>query len=104
MAELFQVTPQNVTLHLKTIYEEGELNETATCKDYLQVRSEGGRRVSRETAEEKAEREYERFSERRRAEIGSQAEQDTIRELEETARKLPNPAKKPGKKRQGDES
>ena len=47
IAELFQVTPQNVTLHLKSIYEDGELDESATCKDYLQVRSEGGREVSR---------------------------------------------------------
>jgi hypothetical protein len=47
IAELFDVTPQNVTLHLKAIYEEGELVETATCKDYLQVRSEGGRNVTR---------------------------------------------------------
>ena len=47
IAELFQVTPQNVTLHLKAIYEEGELDEPATCKEYLQVRSEGGREVSR---------------------------------------------------------
>ena len=47
IAELFQVTPQNVTLHLKAIYEEGELEEGETCKDYLQVRSEGGRQVSR---------------------------------------------------------
>lgn len=47
MAELFQVTPQNVTLHLKAIYEEGELDEAATCKEYLQVRSEGGREVRR---------------------------------------------------------
>jgi hypothetical protein len=42
IAELFQTTPQNVTLHLKAIYEEGEVVETATCKDYLQVRIEGG--------------------------------------------------------------
>lgn len=47
IAELFEVTPQNVTLHLKTIFAEGELNEVATCKDYLQVRIEGGREVSR---------------------------------------------------------
>lgn len=47
IAELFQVTPQNVTLHLKSIYEDGELDESATCKDYLQVRTEGGREVSR---------------------------------------------------------
>jgi hypothetical protein len=47
IAELFQTTPQNVTLHLKAIFAEGELAEVATCKDYLQVRSEGGREVSR---------------------------------------------------------
>lgn len=47
IAELFDVTPQNVTLHLKSIYEEGELDAGATCKDYLQVRSEGGRQVQR---------------------------------------------------------
>jgi len=47
MAELFQVTPQNITLHLKAIYAEGELDEAATCKEYLQVRAEGGRRISR---------------------------------------------------------
>jgi hypothetical protein len=47
IAELFETTPQNVTLHLKAIFAEGELVEAATCKDYLQVRSEGGREVSR---------------------------------------------------------
>ena len=47
MADLFQTTPQNITLHLKAIYEEGELREPATCKEYLQVRSEGGRRIQR---------------------------------------------------------
>ena len=41
MAELFQVKPQNITMHLKNIYEEGELGEKATCKDYLQVEKEG---------------------------------------------------------------
>lgn len=43
IAELFQTTPQNVTLHLKAIFAEGELSEAATCKDYLQVRQEGSR-------------------------------------------------------------
>lgn len=47
IAELFQTTPQNVTLHLKAIFTEGELVESATCKDYLQVRFEGGREVTR---------------------------------------------------------
>ncbi|RKX37916.1 MAG: hydroxyacid dehydrogenase [Verrucomicrobia bacterium] len=47
ISELFQTTPQNVTIHLKRIYEEGELAETATCKDFLQVQKEGGRTVQR---------------------------------------------------------
>jgi len=48
MAELFQTTPQNVTQHLRAIYEEGELQPEATCKDFLQVRREGTRQVARE--------------------------------------------------------
>jgi len=47
IAALFQTTPQNITLHLKAIYAEGELVEAATCKEYLQVRQEGTRKVSR---------------------------------------------------------
>jgi len=47
MAELFQTTPQNITIHLKNIFEEGELIEPATCKDFLQVRKEGERTVER---------------------------------------------------------
>ncbi len=47
MAELFQTTPQNITLHLKNIYQEGELDEAATCKDFLQVQTEGPRQVQR---------------------------------------------------------
>jgi len=47
MAELYQTTPQNITLHLKAIYQEGELNPQATCKEFLQVQSEGFREVSR---------------------------------------------------------
>lgn len=47
MADLFQTTPQNITLHLKAIYAEAEQDEAATCKSYLQVRNEGSRRVQR---------------------------------------------------------
>jgi len=47
MAQLFQTTPQNITLHLKNIFQEGELDERATCKDFLQVQAEGGRQVHR---------------------------------------------------------
>lgn len=47
MADLFETTPQNITQHIRTIYEEGEIEEDATCKDYLQVRQEGSREVRR---------------------------------------------------------
>ena len=47
MAELFQTTPQNITLHLKNIFEEDELQEDTTCKDFLQVQQEGNRMVER---------------------------------------------------------
>ena len=47
MAELFQVQPQNITMHLKNIYAEGELREAATCKEFLQVQTEGTRQVER---------------------------------------------------------
>lgn len=48
IATLYQTTPQNITQHLKAIYAEGELDEAATCKPYLQVRQEGDRSVSRQ--------------------------------------------------------
>jgi hypothetical protein len=47
MAELYETTSQNITLHVGAIYEDGELIEGATCKEYLQVRSEGERAVQR---------------------------------------------------------
>jgi hypothetical protein len=47
MAELFQVQPQNITIHLRNMYSSGELEKEATCKDFLQVQTEGARRVER---------------------------------------------------------
>jgi len=47
MAELFETTPQNITIHLKNVFSEDELYEEATCKDFLQVRKEGKRTVKR---------------------------------------------------------
>ncbi len=47
IAELFQTSPQNITLHVKNIYEERELDAEATCKFYLQVQNEGAREVKR---------------------------------------------------------
>ena len=47
MAELFQTTKQNISSHIKNIFEEGELSENSTVKDYLTVQQEGNRKVSR---------------------------------------------------------
>jgi hypothetical protein len=47
MAQLFQMKPQNITIYLKNVYLEGELSQTATCKEFLQVQTEGGRKVER---------------------------------------------------------
>jgi len=47
MAELFQTSSQNITMHLKNIFDEGELEEKATCKKFLQVQKEGNREVKR---------------------------------------------------------
>ena len=47
MAELFQTTKQNISLHIQNIYNEGELPPEATVKEYLTVQKEGDRQVSR---------------------------------------------------------
>jgi len=47
LAELFQTTSQNITIHLNNIFQEGELTKKATCKDFLQVQIEGNRKVKR---------------------------------------------------------
>lgn len=47
MAELFSTTPENVLMHLKNIFSEGELDQNATTKDFLVVRQEGTRQVKR---------------------------------------------------------
>jgi hypothetical protein len=47
MAELFQTTVPNINLHLKNIFEEGELDEQATIKEFLIVQQEGSRQVER---------------------------------------------------------
>lgn len=48
MAELYQTSRTNVVEHIKHIFEEGELNEEATCRKFRQVQTEGSRRVERE--------------------------------------------------------
>lgn len=47
MAELFQTSRTNVVEHIKNIYNEGELDENSTCRNFRQVRMEGNREVTR---------------------------------------------------------
>ncbi|PND38806.1 hydroxyacid dehydrogenase [Paucibacter aquatile] len=47
MAELFDATKQNISLHLKNIFEDGELDAVATVKESLTVQIEGNREVQR---------------------------------------------------------
>ncbi len=47
MADLFQTTKQNVSLHLQNIFAERELDRAATIKESLTVQQEGGRSVQR---------------------------------------------------------
>lgn len=47
MAELFQTSIPNINMHLKNIFEEGELDENRTIKDFLIVQKEGNREVKR---------------------------------------------------------
>ena len=47
MAELFQTTVPNINIHLKNIFDEGELDPNRTIKDFLIVRLEGNRKVNR---------------------------------------------------------
>ncbi|MDR2067372.1 MAG: virulence RhuM family protein [Holosporaceae bacterium] len=47
MAELYGTSTQNITMHLKNICENAELQELSTCKEFLQVQNEGKRKVTR---------------------------------------------------------
>jgi len=47
IADLFQTTKQNISLHINNIFKEEELEENSTVKDYLIVQQEGNREVKR---------------------------------------------------------
>ena len=47
IAELFQSTKQNISLHINNVFKEGELSKSSTVKEYLTVENEGKRKISR---------------------------------------------------------
>ena len=50
MAELFQTSKQNISLHTRNVFKENELSESATVKYSLTVQQEGKRIVKRNVA------------------------------------------------------
>ena len=50
IAELFQTTKQNISKHIKAIFEDNELDEISTVNYQLTVQNEGNRRIKRELA------------------------------------------------------
>ena len=78
MAELFQTTSQNITIHLKNIFEEKELEEKATCKDFLQVQKESSREV---------EREYRKFKDTQRKMIAESDFEKVIMKIDNRSKK-----------------
>jgi hypothetical protein len=102
MAELFQTTPQNITLHLKEIYNTGELPQETTCKENLQVQTEGelGSKgtikenliVRKEVADQLALEQYGRFNAHRlkqEADAEMLVDDAEFKLMEEKIKKLP---------------
>lgn len=47
IAQMHNTTPQNITMHIRNIYEDGELDEESACKEFLQVKAKGIRKIKR---------------------------------------------------------
>lgn len=47
IAELYNTTKQNISLHINNVFNDGELSQNSTVKKYLTVQNEGGRKVNR---------------------------------------------------------
>lgn len=54
MVELFQTSRKNVVEHIRHIYEEDELDEESTCRNFRQVRTEGSPQAAREIPTQRA--------------------------------------------------
>ena len=50
LAEIYDTTQENISMHIKNIYKDAELQEDRTYKDFLLVRQEGKRNVQRNIA------------------------------------------------------
>ena len=90
MAELFNATKQNISLHLKNLVEDGELDAEATVKESLTVQTEGAREVQRKVMERATTALYLDYDQRRKQDEARQADaQDDaeLKALENTLKK-----------------
>ena len=87
MAQLFQCSSDNISLHLKNIYDEGELSREPTAEEFSVVRQEGHRAVRRKMLF------YNLDAVMRREYIERQAEEEYMKNLEQTAKQLPKKRK-----------
>lgn len=65
LADLFGTTRENIVQHIHHIYDEGELKQTSTCKNFLQVRQEGSRTVRRQIPHDNLDMRHEGTAPRR---------------------------------------
>ena len=84
MAELFQTTKQNISLHILNIFEERELPEDSVVKEYLTTAADGN--ISAEEAKLKVEREFDKFDSTRRALEDAKANAEFAKQVDELAK------------------
>jgi len=78
IAELFQTTKHNVSIHTKNIFEDGELTKEATVKESLTVQTEGQRKVKR----------YHNFDDKRRPQEALDADAEDLKAIEDLEKDL----------------
>jgi hypothetical protein len=115
MAELFQTSKQNINLHLKNLFLEGEVDENRVVKEYLTSAADGkldaflkfnerdvledAGRVSMEVAQALALEEYEKFNQRRLAEEAERKALEDDAELEQMAKRIEEKLRKGTKRK-----
>jgi hypothetical protein len=106
MAELFQTSVPNISMHLKSIYEDGELEEPATIKDFLIVQKEGDREIGRkllqhagtishEKALEKSGIEYQKYKDTQKLLEREKSLKELETDIDELKKQLPTTQKGP---------
>ena len=81
MAELFDCTADNISLHLKNIFADGELDKNSVTEKFSATAADGKGHISRETAAKKVGVIYEEFRKKQDAEYISEFDRQTEKYL-----------------------